>query len=315
MYVPYVGTWLIFGIVLVPVYGVLLAWFLGKPRNPRLALLGTGYLVGLIVLLWGGLFTVSMLFRVAFFQSANLPATPTPAPAPASAPAPTPPLSPTPLVTATQATGGAEIYARACAACHGTHRQGVPGLAPALTPESLARLTDAEIRDTILKGRPGTAMAGFEGRLSAAEIDALVELIKSTPLATHSPSPAPSPTLTPTPTATPTPTPTPSPSPVATPTPSPSPSPTLTPTASPAPATNGAEIYARTCMMCHGTQRQGMPGLAPALTPESLAKLTDDEVRNVILKGRPGTAMLGFEGRLSAAEINALVELIKRTSP
>ena len=55
MYVPFVGTWLIFGIVLLPVYMMLLGWFLGKPRNLRLSLVGVGYVVGLTTLLWIGL--------------------------------------------------------------------------------------------------------------------------------------------------------------------------------------------------------------------------------------------------------------------
>lgn len=66
MYVPYVGTWLIFGIVLLPVYMVLLAWFLGKPRKLRLSLLGVGYVIGLITLLWGGLALMSLMARVLF---------------------------------------------------------------------------------------------------------------------------------------------------------------------------------------------------------------------------------------------------------
>ena len=61
MYVPYVGTWLIFGIVLVPVYMVLLGWFLGKPRNLRLSLLGVGYVVGLTTLLWLGLIMMTIV--------------------------------------------------------------------------------------------------------------------------------------------------------------------------------------------------------------------------------------------------------------
>ena len=66
---PPVGTWLIFGIVLVPVYGMLLGWFLGKPRNLRLALLGGVYLLTMIVVLWGGLFALSMLIRFVFFAA------------------------------------------------------------------------------------------------------------------------------------------------------------------------------------------------------------------------------------------------------
>ena len=66
MYVPYVGTWLIFGIVLVPVYVILLGWFLGKPRNLRLSLLGVGYVVGLTTLLWIGLALMTVVARLLF---------------------------------------------------------------------------------------------------------------------------------------------------------------------------------------------------------------------------------------------------------
>ena len=66
MYVPYVGTWLIFGIVLVPVYVILLGWFLGKPRNLRVSLMGVGYVVGLIALLWAGLAVMSTVVRLLF---------------------------------------------------------------------------------------------------------------------------------------------------------------------------------------------------------------------------------------------------------
>ncbi len=61
MYVPFVGTWLIFGIVLLPVYMMLLGWFLGKPRNLRLSLVGVGYVVGLTTLLWLGLIMMTIV--------------------------------------------------------------------------------------------------------------------------------------------------------------------------------------------------------------------------------------------------------------
>lgn len=61
------GYWLIFGIILLPVYIVLLGWFFGKPRSSRLALMGVGYLVGLTILLWGGLAILAELIGVAFF--------------------------------------------------------------------------------------------------------------------------------------------------------------------------------------------------------------------------------------------------------
>ncbi len=73
------------------------------------------------------------------------------------------------------------LYEANCVACHGANRQGISELGPTLTPQSLAELSDTEIRDTILNGRLGTAMAGFKGRLNQEEIDALLQLIKYTP--------------------------------------------------------------------------------------------------------------------------------------
>lgn len=61
------GTWLIFGIIGLPVYTVLLAWFLGKPRDTRTALLGVSYLVGLTVLLWTGMFVKTVVLDLLFF--------------------------------------------------------------------------------------------------------------------------------------------------------------------------------------------------------------------------------------------------------
>ena len=63
-----IGRWLLFGIILVPVYGMLFGWFLGKPRNFRLAFRGLAYLLGMIVVLWGGLFALSQVIRFVFFQ-------------------------------------------------------------------------------------------------------------------------------------------------------------------------------------------------------------------------------------------------------
>ncbi|MBI4243409.1 MAG: cytochrome c, partial [Planctomycetes bacterium] len=76
-----------------------------------------------------------------------------------------------------------------------------------------------------------------------------------------------------------------------------------------------AKLFATNCAVCHGEKRQGISGLAPALTPTSLTKLSDAEVRSAILKGRSNTAMAGFEGRLSSEEIDALLQFVKYTLP
>ena len=98
------------------------------------------------------------------------------------------------------------------------------------------------------------------------------------------------------------------------------PTPAATPPSVPASALktsaiDAAKLFATNCAVCHGEKRQGISGLGPALTPTSLTKLSDAEVRSTIMKGRPNTAMAGFEGRLSSEEIDALIQLIKRTSP
>ena len=95
-------------------------------------------------------------------------------------PVETTPSIPTPSTgTATKTVAASELYGSKCAACHGANRQGTPGFAPALTQDSLAKLSDTEIRNIISDGRPGTAMPPFKTSLSTEEIDALLQFIKS----------------------------------------------------------------------------------------------------------------------------------------
>lgn len=92
----------------------------------------------------------------------------------------TTPSVPTPTTETTPKTVSArELYSSKCAACHGANRQGIPGFAPALTAESLAKLSDTEIRNIISDGRSGTAMPPFKNSLNTEEVDALAQFIKS----------------------------------------------------------------------------------------------------------------------------------------
>lgn len=61
------GTVVIFGIVLLPVYIMATAWFVGDPRNVEKGLMGLGYLFGLVTALWGGLFVLTMVIYFVFF--------------------------------------------------------------------------------------------------------------------------------------------------------------------------------------------------------------------------------------------------------
>jgi len=71
----------------------------------------------------------------------------------------------------------AALYQQHCAICHAAQRTGSMG--PALLPESLERLRPAEALRVIAQGRPATQMPGFESTLSAPEIAALAQWIRT----------------------------------------------------------------------------------------------------------------------------------------
>jgi hypothetical protein len=61
------GYILIFGVVLAPVYLMLIGWFAGRPRELRLPLLGVAMLVSVTVGLWAGLAAFAALIGLLFF--------------------------------------------------------------------------------------------------------------------------------------------------------------------------------------------------------------------------------------------------------
>ena len=58
------GTWVIFGIIGLPIYATVLAWFLGKPRDLNKALMALTYLVGFIVAMWVGVYILTVLLGI-----------------------------------------------------------------------------------------------------------------------------------------------------------------------------------------------------------------------------------------------------------
>jgi len=93
--------------------------------------------------------------------------------------------------------------------------------------------------------------------------------------------------------------------------------------------TDGAEVYAKYCSQCHGDDGRGlgvaMPYVKPAprdftagkykirRTPTGQLPLDEDLIR-VVKVGLPYTSMPAFEGLLSGAEIEAVVEHVKSFS-
>ncbi|MDH3261749.1 MAG: c-type cytochrome [Acidimicrobiia bacterium] len=91
---------------------------------------------------------------------------------------------------ATGPPNGRAIYAAQCAACHGADGQGGPNLAvpgdiipPINSMEYLGTRDDATLRAIIEKGQPSAGMGAYAtaygGPLSSAEIDALIDHIRS----------------------------------------------------------------------------------------------------------------------------------------
>ena len=71
-------------------------------------------------------------------------------------------------------TEGAEVYARNCAACHGSEGQGMGSVFPALAGSPIAINDMAGHIDILINGKPGTAMQSFSAQLTDVEIAAVI---------------------------------------------------------------------------------------------------------------------------------------------
>lgn len=72
---------------------------------------------------------------------------------------------------------GATVYKDACSACHGGDGQG--GVGRKLKPnEFIQKSTNAEILQLVLKGRDGTAMRGFTGRLTEEQLADVIAFLR-----------------------------------------------------------------------------------------------------------------------------------------
>ena len=74
---------------------------------------------------------------------------------------------------------GEQVFAANCAACHQANGKGVPPMFPALEgSEVVLGPTSLQI-ETVLKGRPGTAMAAFGGQLSDTDLAAVITFTRN----------------------------------------------------------------------------------------------------------------------------------------
>ena len=63
------------------------------------------------------------------------------------------------------------------------------------------------------------------------------------------------------------------------------------------------------CGSCHGLRMTG--GLGPALLPKQLGQQSIDFITNIILNGRPGSAMPAWSGLLSPVEARWIAKRLK----
>lgn len=76
------------------------------------------------------------------------------------------------------AANGQTLYAAKCAPCHGQNGEGGAGIK--LNPNDFVLMeTNAQLVEFVLTGRPGTAMAGWKGRLTEAEIADIVAFLRT----------------------------------------------------------------------------------------------------------------------------------------
>jgi cytochrome c oxidase subunit II len=75
---------------------------------------------------------------------------------------------------------GEKIYASTCVACHQAQGQGTPAMkAPALAGNKFVIGAEQGPIDTVLNGRPNTAMQAFKGQLSDTEIAAVITFARN----------------------------------------------------------------------------------------------------------------------------------------
>ena len=69
----------------------------------------------------------------------------------------------------------------------------------------------------------------------------------------------------------------------------------------------GAAVYARSCAGCHGTEGQGMGSIFPALAGSPMALNDMAGHIDIVINGKPGSAMQSFSAQLTDVEIAAVI--------
>lgn len=81
---------------------------------------------------------------------------------------------------------GKKLYLESCQSCHGLTGKGDSDMAAYLTPppanlaaKATQAKTDAQLRKIIVEGRPGTAMASYDGAFNEAQLADVIAYIRA----------------------------------------------------------------------------------------------------------------------------------------
>ena len=167
------------------------------------------------------------------------------------------------------------LYGQNCAGCHGTEGKG--GAAISLgDPVYLAVAGDDVLRRAASNGIPGTSMPAFAqsagGMLTDKQIEVIVDGIrerwgKPDVLSDANPPPYSSPT--------------------------------------PGEASRGAQVYEEFCSSCHGDGGRGSQKASSIVDGSFLALLTDQELRTIVIVGRPDLGAPDWRGDVPGKPMSA----------
>lgn len=169
------------------------------------------------------------------------------------------------------------IYHNYCSVCHGDRGDGRSRAQGSLNPRprdftTAAELTRESMITIVTHGKSGTAMTAWKTQLTTEEIASVVDYIRKTFMVVA-----------------------------------------LDPRLQ-----RGRTLYIHNCTVCHGERGQGsaLPVGGPTpprnlASPQARAELTRERMLESVVRGRPGTAMAAFSGRLPPADIEAVVDYVR----